>query len=28
MAVGAGFLKAKTWLDEDELFGVFYLYSQ
>ena len=28
MSVGAGFLKAKTWLDEDELFGVFYLYSQ
>lgn len=27
MAVGAGFLKGKTWLDEDELFGVFYLYS-
>lgn len=28
MAVGAGFSRAKTWLDEDELFGVFYLYSE
>jgi dimethylhistidine N-methyltransferase len=28
MAVGAGFSSAKTWLDGDELFGVFYLYSE
>ena len=28
MAVGAGFSRAKTWLDEDALFGVFYLYSE
>jgi dimethylhistidine N-methyltransferase len=28
MALGAGFSKAKTWLDEEELFGVFYLYSE
>jgi len=28
MAVGAGFSKGKTWLDEDDLFGVFYLYSE
>jgi uncharacterized SAM-dependent methyltransferase len=28
MAVDAGFSRAKTWLDEDELFGVFYLYSE
>lgn len=28
MAVGAGFSRAKTWLDKDELFGVFYLYSE
>jgi len=28
MARGAGFAKAKTWLDEEELFGVFYLYSE
>jgi uncharacterized SAM-dependent methyltransferase len=28
MSVGAGFSSAKTWLDEDELFGVFYLYSE
>ena len=28
MGVGAGFSKAKTWQDEDELFGLFYLYSE
>ncbi len=27
MAKGAGFTKAKNWLDKDALFGVFYLYS-
>ena len=27
MAAAVGFSKGKTWLDEDGLFGIFYLYS-
>ena len=28
MAAAAGFSNGKTWLDEDGLFGIFYLYNE